>query len=55
MAIRLSDWTEPRIHSTSEGPDSALLYDGKAEADDASLLDEGPDLKPMFLELLGCV
>jgi hypothetical protein len=55
MAIRLSDWTEPRSHSTSEGPDSALLYDGKAEADNGSLFDEGPALKPMFSELLGRV
>lgn len=57
MAIRLSDRTEPRSHSTSEGFDSTLLYDGKAdgkaEVADKLLDEEGADAKTTFSELLG--
>ena len=53
MAIRLSDRTEPRSHSTSEGFDSTLLYDGKAEVADRLLDEEGADAEAMLPELLG--
>jgi len=52
MAIRLSDRTEPRSHSTSEGFDSTLLYDGKAGVADELLDEEAADAKTTFSELL---
>lgn len=58
MEIRLSDWTEPRSHSTSEMFDPTLLYEGKAEVAKAEvaneLLDESAaDEKTMSSELFG--
>jgi hypothetical protein len=53
MAIRLSDWTEPRSHSTSERLDSTLLYDGKAEVAGELLDEEGAGARTMLSELLG--
>jgi len=53
MAIRLSECTGPRSHSTSEGSDPTLLYDGKAEVANELLDEEGADAKTMLSELLG--
>ena len=55
MAIRLSDCTEPRSHSTSERSDPTLLYDGKAEVVDGLPNEEEADAKTLSSKLLGRV
>jgi hypothetical protein len=53
--MRLSDSIEPRSHSTSEGSDPALLYDGKDDVADDVSDEEGTEAELILPGLLGRV